>query len=67
MTRQPDDPPSYNEMYIKYASGFLTELINIRNGAESIANQGQALDGYAQLANYNDLANRVEEFLETMD
>jgi len=62
--RQPDDPPSYNEVYIAYASAFLNDMIRIKNGNESIATQGQALDGYSQLANYNGLAEQVEQFLE---
>ena len=66
MTRPPDDPPSYNEVYIAHASGILEELIKIRDGSESVANQGQALDGYAQLANYNNLADDAKAFLEVM-
>jgi len=62
--RQPDDPPSYNEVYIAYASAFLNDMVKIKNASESVSNQGQALDGYSQLANYNGLTEEVEKFLE---
>jgi len=67
MTRPIDDPPSYNEMYIEYASRLLDELIIISNSKESIVSKGNALVGYTQLANYNNLANRAKEFLKMME
>jgi hypothetical protein len=33
---------------------------------ETFANQGQALDGYSALANYDDLARQIKEELENL-
>jgi hypothetical protein len=32
---------------------------------ESVANQGQCLDGYSALANYNSVAEKIKTFLAT--
>ena len=34
------------------------------NHTELVSNQGQALDGYSALANYDDIARRIKEELE---
>ena len=31
-----------------------------------IANQGQCLDGYSALANYNDIADEIKQFLDKL-
>lgn len=36
------------------------------DGKATFANQGQAMDGYSALANYNGLAKEVDEYLEEL-
>lgn len=36
------------------------------NGDEVVANQGQALDGFSALANYDDIARRLKHELENL-
>lgn len=31
---------------------------------ESFSNQGQAMDGFSMLANYNDIADQIKKFLD---
>jgi hypothetical protein len=35
-------------------------------GVESVTNQGQAMDGYSELANYRDIIKEIEELIETV-
>lgn len=43
----------------------LKKVVDIRNYQEkpSIANQGQNLDGYSALASYNELADKIKDYL----
>lgn len=44
---------------------FLIKIANIRkNYKKMIVNQGQTMDGYSQLYNYNCIADEIIEFLE---
>lgn len=56
---------SMSELLNKEALELLKEVVDIRayQHKPSIANQGQCLDGYSALANYNGLADKIEIFL----
>lgn len=49
----------------RQALRLLKDVSNIRDYQDrpSIANQGQCLDGYSALANYNDIAEKIAKFL----
>lgn len=46
----------------------LEELVRVLEyqSKPSIANQGQCLDGYSALANYNEIARRAKQYLKEL-
>ena len=42
----------------------LDDLIAIKEGKPSFANQGQSMNGYSQLYNYNALADKAKKLKE---
>ncbi len=47
------------------ALDFLHEIVNVLEYQEkpSICNQGQCLDGFSALANYNELAREIRDYI----
>jgi len=56
------DPYDWKEEYIKLSKALIA--IRVAQGQATVANQGQAMDGFSALANYNGLA---EEELKKME
>jgi hypothetical protein len=54
-------------MEVKRAVQLLREVVAIQDAQDihnpSFANQGQAMDGYSALYNYNSVANKIRQFL----
>ena len=49
------------ELDVDKATEFIRQIVfvRIKQNVESVSNQGQAMDGYSALANYNDIADRI--------
>ncbi len=50
----------------KETIGFLRDICKIKEyqNKPSVTNQGQCLDGYSALVNYNDIADKIKKYLE---
>ncbi len=66
MTKQKNIPPQVDAVVIEQMRDLLESVVRvlIYQNKPSIANQGQALDGYMALANYNGIAEKIQKFLK---
>ena len=60
------DNGQVNTLVMKHAIDLLKKVCQVKEyqNKPSIANQGQCLDGYSALANYNGLADKIKVFLD---
>lgn len=64
-----DNKPALSDGVINEAIGLLKAVYDVKiyQKKPSVASQGQCLDGFSALANFNGLADKIEKFLDDND